>query len=125
VRSLHPPRQAEPAPLAVRRRIGRGAEWEPRYNIPPTASFPVARLADGKRQPALFKWGAIASRAKNAKIPYSIITAARDAAWDVCFHSALKRIAAHVQQEPVTFDTPSGHWRVHCTVGVELPEDRE
>ena len=51
--------------------------------------------------------------------------AAREAAWDACFHSALKRLATHVQQEPETFDTPSGVWRVHCTVGVELPYGRE
>ena len=51
--------------------------------------------------------------------------AAREAAWDACFHSALNRLASHVQQEPETFDTPSGLWRVHCTMGVELPYGRD
>ena len=31
-----------------------GTEWEPRYNIPPTAKVPAVRLTDGKRQLALF-----------------------------------------------------------------------
>jgi len=48
--------------------------------------------------------------------------AAREAAWETCFESALKQLCFHVQQEPATFDTPSGVWRIHCTTGVELPE---
>ena len=50
-----------------------GTEWEPRYNIPPTANVPAVRLADGKRQLSLFKWGLIPSWAKDAKIAYSTI----------------------------------------------------
>ena len=46
---------------------------------------------------------------------------ARGAAWEACFQSALEQLSTHVQQEPVTFDTPSGRWRVHCTTGVDLP----
>jgi hypothetical protein len=48
--------------------------------------------------------------------------AARDAAWEKCFQSALQQLAFHVQQEPATFDTPSGKWEIHCTVGVHPPE---
>jgi hypothetical protein len=45
--------------------------------------------------------------------------ATRDAAWETCFHSALERLATQVQSEPMTFDTPNGQWRVHCTTGAE------
>jgi hypothetical protein len=49
--------------------------------------------------------------------------AAREAAWITCFHSALEKLSFHVQQEPETFDTPSGLWRIHCTTAVEVPND--
>ena len=42
---------------------------------------------------------------------------ARDAAWETSFQSALDRLSTHVQEEPETFDSPSGVWRIHCTVG--------
>ena len=51
--------------------------------------------------------------------------AARDAAWEACFQSALEKVSFHVQQETATFDTPSGLWRIHCTTGVELPDGGE
>ena len=51
--------------------------------------------------------------------------AAREAAWENCFQSALERLSSHVQQEPEAFDTPSGLWRIHCTTGVELPYGRD
>jgi putative SOS response-associated peptidase YedK len=38
-----------------------GVEWEPRYNIPPTANVPAVRLVDGKRQLTLFQWGLVPS----------------------------------------------------------------
>jgi hypothetical protein len=44
-------------------------------------------------------------------------SAARDSEWQNCFQSALTRLATDVQQEPETFDSPVGPWRVHCTVG--------
>ena len=69
-----------------------GTEWEPRHNIPPTANVPAARLADGKRQLALFKWGLIPSWVKDAKIAYSTINARSDtAATKPAFRSALKK----------------------------------
>ena len=37
--------------------LAEGTEWEPRYNVPPTSNVPAVRLADGKRQLALFKRG--------------------------------------------------------------------
>ena len=43
--------------------------------------------------------------------------AAREAAWETSFQSALERLSSRVQEEPETFDSPSGVWRIHCTVG--------
>ena len=72
--------------------LAEGTEWEPRYNIPPTANVPAVRLADGKRQLALFKWGLIPSWAKDAKIGYSTINARADTvATKPAFRSAFKK----------------------------------
>jgi putative SOS response-associated peptidase YedK len=69
-----------------------GTEWEPRYNIPPTSNVPAVRLADGKRQLALFKWDLIPSWAKDAKIAYSTINARSDTvATKPAFRSAFKK----------------------------------
>jgi putative SOS response-associated peptidase YedK len=69
-----------------------GTEWEPRFNVPPTAKIPAVRLADGKRQLALFKWGLIPSWAKDAKIAYSTINARADTvATEPAFRSAFKK----------------------------------
>lgn len=69
-----------------------GTEWESRYNIPPTASVPAVRLAEGGRQLALFKWGLIPSWAKDAKIAYSTINARSDTvATKPAFRSAFKK----------------------------------
>jgi hypothetical protein len=49
---------------------------------------------------------------------------AREAAWQTSFQSALERLAFRVQgEEAETFDSPSGLWRIHCTMGVELPNE--
>ncbi|MCI0360117.1 MAG: SOS response-associated peptidase [Planctomycetaceae bacterium] len=69
-----------------------GAEWEPRYNIPPTAPVPAVRLVDGKRQLSLLKWGLIPSWAKDAKIAYSTINARADSvATKPAFRTAYKK----------------------------------
>lgn len=49
--------------------------------------------------------------------------AARDAEWEKCFQSALEQLSSRVQTEELTFDSPSGPWRVHCTYGVGSPDD--
>jgi len=49
--------------------------------------------------------------------------AAREAAWQACFESALNKLSFHVQQEPETFDSPIGLWRIHCTVAVQKPDE--
>lgn len=72
--------------------LAEGAEWEPRYNIPPTARVPAVRLQEGKRQLALFKWGLIPSWAKDSKIVYSTINARSDTvATKPAFRSAFKK----------------------------------
>jgi len=72
--------------------LAEGAEWEPRFNIPPTSNVPAVRLDEGKRQLALFKWGLIPSWAKDAKIAYSTINARGDTvATKPAFRSAFKK----------------------------------
>src|SRR5262245_54690758 len=41
--------------------------FAPRYNIPPTVSIPVIRLAEGKRQLSLMRWGLLPSWTKDPK----------------------------------------------------------
>jgi putative SOS response-associated peptidase YedK len=72
--------------------LAEGVEWEPRYNIPPTANGPAVRLNEGKRQLALCKWGLIPSWAKDAKIAYGTINARSDTvATKPAFRSAFKK----------------------------------
>jgi putative SOS response-associated peptidase YedK len=69
-----------------------GAVWEPRYNVPPTASIPAVRLIGGKRKLGLLKWGLIPSWAKDKKIAFSTINARGDTvATKPAFRSAFKR----------------------------------
>ena len=69
-----------------------GVEWEPRYNIPPTANVPAVRLVDGKRQLTLFQWGLVPSWAKDTKIAYSTINARADTvATKPAFRTAYKK----------------------------------
>ena len=70
------------------------AESQPpgRWFATRTAIVPAVRLADGKRQLALFKWGLIPSWAKDAKIAYSAINARADTvATKPAFRSAFKK----------------------------------
>jgi putative SOS response-associated peptidase YedK len=69
-----------------------GTEWEPRYNIPPTAAVPIVRLIDGKRQLSLAKWGLIPSWSKDARIAFSTINARTETvASKPAFRSAYKK----------------------------------
>lgn len=70
--------------------LAEGVEWEPRYNIPPTANVPAVRQVDGKRQLALLKWGLIPSWAKDAKMA-QINARADTAATKPMFRSAFKK----------------------------------
>ena len=49
--------------------------------------------------------------------------AARDAEWERSFQSALEQLSSYAQTEELTFDSPAGPWRVHCTYGVGSPDD--
>ncbi len=61
----------------------------------------AVRLADGKRQLALFKWGLIPSWAKDAKIAYSTINARADTvATKAAFRSAFKKRRCLVLARP-------------------------
>ena len=69
-----------------------GEAFRPRYNVAPTQSVPVVRLADGKRQLAMLHWGLIPPWAKDRKIAYSTINARGDTvASKPAFRSAYKR----------------------------------
>jgi len=69
-----------------------GIEWEPRYNIPPTANVPAVRLINCKRQLSLLKWGLVPSWAKDTKIAYSTINArANTVATKPAFRTAYKK----------------------------------
>src|SRR5262245_40718648 len=69
-----------------------GTEWEPGYNIPPTAPVRVVRLVDRKRQLSLLKWGLIPSWAKDTKIAFSTINARADTvATKPAFRTAYKK----------------------------------
>jgi putative SOS response-associated peptidase YedK len=72
--------------------LAEGVEWQPRYNIPPTAPVPIVRLAEGKRQLALAKWGLIPSWAKDTKIAFSTINSRADTvATKPAFRAAYKK----------------------------------
>jgi len=69
-----------------------GLEWDPRYNIPPTASVPAIRLTEGKRELVKLKWGLIPSWSKDAKIAFSTINARADTvATKPAFRTAYKK----------------------------------
>jgi len=87
-------------------------ECEPRYNIPPTSHVPAVRLAHGKRQLALFKWGLIPSWAKDAKIAYSTINARSDTvATKPAFRSAFNRSRSfYLPPENALLERPPARW---------------
>ena len=69
-----------------------GTEFALRYNLAPTQSIPVVRMADGKRQLLAMHWGLIPSWAKDPKIGYSTINARADTvATKPAFRTALKK----------------------------------
>lgn len=57
------------APEAIRRifRYPQQPNFPPRYNVAPTQPVPIVRLAEGRRQFALVRWGLIPSWVKDAK----------------------------------------------------------
>ena len=82
-----------PLPVLARQfEFGLGnAQLSLRYNVAPSQDVATVRLADGKRQLALLRWGLIPSWAKDAKIGYSTINARSDTvATKPAFRSAYK-----------------------------------
>jgi putative SOS response-associated peptidase YedK len=66
------------APEAIRRLFGYQEQpnFPPRYNVAPTQPVPIVRLAEGKRQFALVRWGLIPSWVKDPK-SFSLLINAR------------------------------------------------
>jgi putative SOS response-associated peptidase YedK len=66
------------APEAIRRLFGydEHPNFPPRYNVAPTQPVPIVRLAEGKRQFALVRWGLIPSWVKDPK-SFSLLINAR------------------------------------------------
>jgi putative SOS response-associated peptidase YedK len=69
------------APEAMRQLFGYEARpnFPPRYNVAPTQMAPVVRLGpDGRREPAMLRWGLVPSWAKDPKIGARLINARSD-----------------------------------------------
>src|SRR5436309_2426040 len=56
------------APEAIRQLFGylEQPNFPPRYNVAPTQAVPIVRMAEGKRQLALVRWGLIPAWVKDA-----------------------------------------------------------
>jgi putative SOS response-associated peptidase YedK len=82
------------APEAIRALFGYGERpnFPPRYNVAPTQPIPIVRLAEGKRQFALVRWGLLPSWVKDPKA-FSLIVNARgeSVAAKPAFRAAMKR----------------------------------
>jgi len=66
--------------------------FPPRYNIAPTQPIPIVRLADGKRQFALVRWGLLPSWVKDPKTFTLLINARGESVIEKpAFRTAMKR----------------------------------
>jgi len=82
------------APEAIRRLFGYDDQpnFPPRYNVAPTQPVPVVRLAAGKRQFALVRWGLIPPWVKDPKSFSLLINARGESVLDKpAFRSAMRR----------------------------------
>ena len=82
------------APEAIRRLFGyvEQPNFPPRYNVAPTQPIPIVRMADGKRQYALMRWGLIPSWAKDPRSFSLLINARGESVLDKpAFRNAMKR----------------------------------
>ncbi len=67
-------------------------DWKPRYNIAPTQPVLIIRDEEGRRQPAVVRWGLIPSWADDERIGSRMINArAETAATKPSFRSAFRR----------------------------------
>src|ERR1700704_2940161 len=82
------------APEAIRRLFGYldQPNFPPRYNVAPTQAVPIVRLAEGKRQFALVRWGLIPSWVKDPRTFSLLINARGESVIDKpAFRNAMKR----------------------------------
>src|SRR3954469_18572632 len=81
------------APEAIRQLFAylEQPNFPPRYNVAPTQPVPIVRMADGKRQLALVRWGLIPAWVKDPR-PFSLVINARgESALDKpAFRNAMK-----------------------------------
>jgi putative SOS response-associated peptidase YedK len=82
------------APEAIRRLFGYDEQpnFPPRYNVAPTQPVPIVRLAEGKRQFALVRWGLIPSWVKDPRAFSLVINARGESLNDKpAFRNAMRR----------------------------------
>jgi putative SOS response-associated peptidase YedK len=82
------------APEAIRRMFGYvdRPNFPPRYNVAPTQAVPIVRLAEGKRQFALVRWGLIPSWVKDPRTFSLLINARGESVVDKpAFRAAMRR----------------------------------
>jgi putative SOS response-associated peptidase YedK len=82
------------APEAIRAlfRYQEQPNFPPRFNVAPSQPIPVVRLADGKRQFALVRWGLLPSWVKDPKSFSLLINARGESVLDKpAFRAAMKR----------------------------------
>jgi putative SOS response-associated peptidase YedK len=82
------------APEAIRRLFGYDEQpnFPPRYNVAPTQPVPIVRLAEGKRQFALVRWGLIPSWVKDPRAFSLLINARGESLNDKpAFRNAMRR----------------------------------
>jgi putative SOS response-associated peptidase YedK len=81
-------------PEAIRALFGYAEQpnFPPRYNVAPTQPIPIVRLADGKRQFALMRWGLLPAWVKDPKSFSLLINARGESVLDKpAFRNAMKR----------------------------------
>jgi putative SOS response-associated peptidase YedK len=81
-------------PAAIRALFGYPEQpnFPPRYNVAPTQPVPIVRLAEGKRQFALVRWGFIPGWVKDPKTVSLLVNARAESALDKpAFRSAMRR----------------------------------
>ncbi len=81
-------------PEAMRRLFGYPEQpnFPARYNVAPTQPIPIVRLADGKRQFALVRWGLIPAWVKDPRTFSLVLQARSDSVLDKpSFRNAMKR----------------------------------
>ena len=81
------------APEAIRQLFGylEQPNWPPRYNVAPTQPVPIVRMAEGKRQLALVRWGLIPAWVKDPRAFSLVINARGESVLDKpAFRNAMK-----------------------------------